>query len=526
MIMTQTGRLIAVLVAMLFLAPTSVVRADGFSGGIGDTFGPRFGADPNRAPHGPIVPRRRPRPVADAADSIQRWNQIAIDASGLDHTPIAPGESRASFAEQLGPGRASRAMAIVHLAMFDAVNAIEGEYKSYTTVGPAPFGTSIKAAIAQAAHDTLVALFSAQAPNFDEELADDLAEIPDGRLKANGIALGKRTAAAILAAKADDGSQHPEPHVGTGPRNFVTSYDPGKWRQDPISAIPLALGAYWGNVKPFVLKRGDQFRVPPPPALDSGEYVVAFDEVKVLGGDGVVTPTTRTPEQTQIGIYWAYDGTPSLCAPPRLYNQITMRIAQKMGTDKNALELARLLALVNVAMADAGIAVWDSKYYYQYWRPVTGIREADEQTGPTGRGDGNPATAGDRTYSPLGAPASNLTGPNFTPPFPAYPSGHAGFGGALFEMLRNFYRTDRIAFSFVSDEFNGVTRDNIGNVRSLVERRFSSLSQAEKENAQSRIYLGIHWSFDATEGITQGNRVADYVFKHALQPQHQRGNGR
>ena len=535
MIMIQTGRLIAALVVMLFLAPTSVVLADGFSGGIGDTFGPRFGADPNRVPRVPIDPRRRPRPVADSAGSVQHWNQIAIDASGLDHTPIAPGENRANFAEQLGPGRASRAMAIVHLAMFDVVNAIEGEYKSYTGVGPAPFGTSMKTVIAQAAHDTLVALFPSQTTSFDEQLADDLTEIPDGRLKTNGVALGRRTAAAILAARANDGSQHPELHVGIGPGNFITSNDPGKWRQDPISLIPLALGANWGDVRPFVLERADQFRVPPPPALDSLEYTDAFHEVRRLGGcgndpagcvRGSPTPTERTAEQTQIGIYWAYDGTPSLCAPPRLYNQITMRIAHKMGTDTDALELARLLALVNVAMADAGIAVWESKYHYQYWRPVTGIREADEQTVPHRLGDGNPATAGDTTYTPLGAPASNLTGPNFTPPFPAYPSGHAGFGGALFEMLRNFYRTDRIAFTFVSDEFNDVTKDNNGLVRPKVERSFSSLSQAEKENGQSRIYLGIHWAFDATEGITQGNRVADYVFKHALQTRHQRGNGR
>jgi len=211
MIMRQIGRLLAVLVAMLILAPTSAVLADGFSGGIGDTFGPRFGPDPHRAPRVPGDQRRRPRPVVDAADSIQQWNQIAIDASGLDHTPIAPGENRTVFGEQLGPGRASRAMAIVHLAMFDAVNAIESEYKSYTGVGPAPFGTSMKAAIAQAAHDTLVALFPAQALNFNEELAGDLAEIPDGRLKTNGVALGRRTAAAILTARADDGSQHPEP---------------------------------------------------------------------------------------------------------------------------------------------------------------------------------------------------------------------------------------------------------------------------------------------------------------------------
>jgi hypothetical protein len=460
--------------------------------------------------------------VVDSAGSVQHWNEIAIDATGLDHTPVAPGESRV-FGEQLGPGRASRAMAIIHLAIFDAVNAIEGGYNSYTGVGPAPFGTSMKAAIAQAAHDTLVALFPSQAPSFDDQLADDLTDIPDGRLKMNGVTLGRRTAAAILAARANDGSQRPEPHVGT---EFFTSNEPGKWRQDPVSVIPLALGAYWGEVTPFVLEASNQFRVPPPPRLDSPEYTAAFNEVKAVGGDGVVTPTTRTAEQTLIGTYWAYDGTPSLCAPPRLYNQITMRIAHKMGTDRNALELARLLALVNVAMAEAGFAVWESKYYYQYWRPVTGIREADEQTSPTGLGDGNPATAGDPTYSPLGAPASNLTGPNFTPPFPAYPSGHAGFGGALFEMLRKYYRTDHIRFTFISDEFNGVTRDNNGTARPVVERSFSSLSQAEEENGQSRIYLGIHWVFDKTEGIAQGRRVADYVFKHTMQPRHQRGDGR
>ena len=176
------------------------------------------------------------------------------------------------------------------------------------------------------------------------------------------------------------------------------------------------------------------------------------------------------------------------------------------------------MALVNVAMADTGIGAWESKYFYDYWRPVTGIREADPGTGPTGQGDGNPNTRGDITFSPLGAPASNLTGPNFTPPFPAYPSGHAAFGGALFEMLRNFYGTDRIRFTFVSDEFNGVTVGNDGVVRPFLPRTFNRLSEAEEENGQSRIYLGIHWSFDKTEGIKQGNRIADYVFENSFRP--------
>jgi hypothetical protein len=187
-----------------------------------------------------------------------------------------------------------------------------------------------------------------------------------------------------------------------------------------------------------------------------------------------------------------------------------------MGTHRDVIDLARLLALVNVAMADAGIAIRESKFHYNVWRPVTGIRESDSGTGPTGAGDGNPKTPGDAAFTPLGAPASNLVGPDFTPPFPAYPSGRAGFGGALFQILRRFYGTDRIAFTFVSDEFNGVTRGNDGLVRPLRPRSFESLSAAEEENGQSRIYLGIHWAFDKTEGITQGQRVANYVYDRAF----------
>jgi len=273
----------------------------------------------------------------------------------------------------------------------------------------------------------------------------------------------------------NDGSNHEEPRVGI---EHITSNLPGRWRQDPISLIPLALGAKWGEVKPFVLTSGRQFRAPQPPALSSAAYAVAYEEVQRLGGDGKDngTPTERTADQTHIGIFWAYDGTPSLCAPPRLYTQIAVTIADRMGT--SGVEFPRLLALVNVAMADAGIAIWESKYFYDYWRPVIGIREADPGTGPTGLGDGNDRTEGDENFSPLGAPASNLPStpggqppPNFTPPFPAYPSGHAGFGGALFETLRLFYGRDDIAFTFISDEFNGVTKDNEGNVRPLMPRR-------------------------------------------------------
>jgi hypothetical protein len=470
----------------------------GFAGGLQDAFGPLFEAAPTTQARAPAAPPPRTALVS----WVRRWNWIAIDASGLDHTPPAACDPRV-FGEQLGPGRSARAMAIVHIAIHDALNAILGEYESYSEGVSAPRGASPKTAIAQAAHDTLVALYPSQAASFDAALAADLAALRGSRAARDGSEVGRRAAAAILALRSGDGSDHPEPEMGG---EYVPDDAPGAWRQDPISQVPIALGAHWGEVAPFVLASPDALRVPPPPALASPEYAAALAEAKALGGDGVATPTTRSEEQTLIGTFWAYDGTPSLCAPPRLYNQIAVQIADQMGSD--ALELARLLALVNTALADAGIAVWESKYHYALWRPVTAIREAD--------GDGNDSTLADPGFVPLGAPASNLAGPNFTPPFPAYPSGHAGFGGALFETLRRFYGADAIPFAFVSDEFDGTTRDNEGHPRPRISRSFATLSEAEEENGQSRIYLGIHFGFDKTEGIAQGRAVAEQVFERAF----------
>ena len=445
---------------------------------------------------------------------LVRWNNVAINASGFDHTPVPAGDPRV-FGEQLGPGRSAKAMAIVHIAIFDAVNAIEGGFRSFTGIPQVHDTTSVDSAIAQSAHDTLIAMFPSQTAALDQELAEDLSDIPSSQAKTRGIALGQQAAAAILAMRSSDGSAHAEPVLVQDGGDWVTSNLAGRWRQDPISLIRLALGGHWSEVDPFVLQSANQFRAPAPPSLTSQAYTTAFHEVKRLGGDGIVTPTERTADQTYIGIFWAYDGTPSLCAPPRLYNQIALTVANVRNTNK-VIDLARLLALVNVSMADAGIAAWESKFHYDFWRPVGGIREADPGTGPLGQGDGNPKTHGDATFSPLGAPASNLNGPNFTPPFPAYPSGHATFGGALFETLRNFYKTDHIRFTFVSDEFNGVTVGNDGQIRPFLPRTFKRLSEAEEENGQSRIYLGIHWAFDKTEGIAQGRKVADYVFENAF----------
>ena len=496
----------------LVLAPFALPAQEGFKGGHREALGPHFGQDQTTVTAKSLLSARaRPNRTQER---VQYWNQIAVDCSGLDHTPVAPGEAR-TFGEQIGPGRSSRAMAIVHIAMFDALNATEGRYKSYSRI-PRAFGrVSADAAIAQAAHDTLIALYPSQTADLGTLLREDLNAIRSSEhAKAAGVALGRRAAQAILAHSAHDGSHHKEPRVGD---DYEVSHLPGKWRPDPVSQGPLAMGAHWGAVKPLVIDRVTRFRPPPPPSMRSREYARAFRQVVELGGDGVnaSTVTRRTPEQTMIGIYWAYDGTPSLCAPPRLFNQIVSQIARDQRTT-DPLELMRLLTLTNIAMADATIVAWEAKYHYDFWRPVIGIREASEGSGPTGWGDGNPLTVGDPQFMPLGSPASNLHGPNFTPPFPAYPSGHATMGGAMFEVLRQYYGTDHIPFTFVSDELNGITVDNQGVLRPYVPRSFNTLSEAEYENGDSRVYLGVHWEFDSDAGIRAGRKVGRYIFNNAL----------
>lgn len=500
-------RNIAIAMAGLAMAFGSPGAAAGVTGGFKGAFGPAYEGQVCTVE--PLAPRSYAG-VSDPRGRVLYWNDVALQAVALDHTPVAPGEIRV-FGEQFGPHRASRALAIVQLAVYDSINAVAARYPAYSGIARAPSDTSLDAAIAHAAHDTLAALFPSQKTRLGRQLSDDMAAIPLARARFNGIDTGRRAASAILALRADDGSQYEEPRVGL---EYPLSNAPGKWRPDPVSRNPLAVGAYWGRVRPFAIPSAAQFSLPPPPPLESAEYAASFNEVKQLGGDGVRTPTRRTPEQTVIGIFWAYDGTPRIGPPPRLFNQIAQRIAQPRTGD--ALQLARLLALANVAMADTAIAGWKVKYDYKNWRPVTGIREADPGTGPTGLGDGNPATRGDPYWTPLGAPASNLRGPNFTPPFPAYPSGHAVLGGALFQTLRRFYATDALAFNFVSDEYNGVTRDSQGRVRPRLARSFANLTQAEYECGESRIYLGVHWRYDLAPGYSLGRRVADYVFQHGL----------
>ena len=231
---------------------------------------------------------------------------------------------------------------------------------------------------------------------------------------------------------------------------------------------------------------------------------------------GCTQPRNAPPTRRFIGIFWGYDGTPSLCAPPRLYNQITTEISKR---ETNVMRLARLYALVNVVDGRCrhrvlGIEVLLGLLASRDRHPRVRSRHRTRPASATA----TTRRSATRRFWPLGAPASNLNGVDFTPPFPSYPSGHATFGGALFQTLRNFYGTDNIPFTFVSDEFNGETRASDGTVRPYMPRTFKRLSQAEEENGQSRIYLGIHWSFDKTEGIRQGRRIANYVFTHKFRP--------
>jgi len=446
---------------------------------------------------------RTSTPVS-GTDPVLYWNNIALLANAEDATGTY------GTGDAVGPGSSSRALAIVQTAVYEAVNSIDRAHQPYIAFIPVQQNetVSMDAAVAAAAYKTLVEMFPRQKSMFDITYQGALFKVPDGAEETAGIRVGEAAAKQILDARKNDGA--------TIDVTYTPGNEPGKHRVDPLNPNQPFMGANWGNVKPFSLLSGTQFRSPPPPALTSKEYADAFNELKLYGGDGITSSTIRTQDQTEIGLFWAYDGVKKIGTPPRLYNQIAQVIAKQKGN--TVTQNARLFALINIAMADAGVVCWESKYYYNVWRPIVGIREADVGTGPTGLGDNNPLTTGDVNWTPLGAPMSNMTMNNFTPPFPSYPSGHATFGTAAFTVIEQFYGTNNIGFTFTSDELNGVTTDNKGNVRPLKPRTFQNLDQAIKENADSRVYLGVHWRFDQDEGMRMGEKIAEYVFQNSLKP--------
>jgi membrane-associated phospholipid phosphatase len=436
------------------------------------------------------APSVAPRRPVNAADRVLMWNEIALDANALDYVP--PPAAGGLFHQQFGPHRSSRALAVGQLAVFEAVNAKAGGFGSWAGLAAIAGDWSLDAAIAQSAHDALVHLYPPQTDRLNAILADDLSAIRGTALGvAAGRAVGSAAFAVVLARLGNDNTNLPEPSI---PADYRPSGAVGEWDVDPVSKLMVALGANWPKVTPFTFANAAAFRVPPPPPVGSAAYWTAFAETRTLGGDpSMGTATTRDADQTFLGKFWSYDGTPGLCAPPRLYNQIARQLVLGAGL-VGAADLARFLAIINVAMADAAIAAWESKYHYKFWRPVTAIRE----TAPP---------RGDPAFYPLGAQATNTRGPNPTPPFPA---GHATFGGALFGILRS-YVPDETAFTFVSDEFNGHNRDVSGQIRPRRPVRFTSLTDAETSNGASRVWLGVHWKFDCDEGIIQGRAVARHV---------------
>ena len=488
------------------------------------------------------------------------WNHAALDMTSIDHTTVGAKVAfngtmltvfESTYGEQFGPPRASRALAIVHLAMFEAASAIDPRFASYqppgatqsirATIlaavgGPAPTvqTASLSAAITQAAYETLVALYPKKMALIQANMleisilvsAQEATQSPAqaGQRVAAGTAIGHQAAAAILASRQNDQSNvvvdptKCQATIAGQPMNTLLpaplcweKYFPGAvpqpadplaWTMDPISGGTLELGANWGNVAPFVIapheftpKAGITIggaTLPLPTATEPG-FMMSLNQgaygpmipdpqggpgmihskygarayggydpapgtpVPASGGLRAITATNRTDDQTAQGVFWGYDATALLCAPPRLYNMIATSIyLDQMKVNPSAhspTEAARYLALVNVALADAAVAAWDGKFTYNIARPVTYLRNHPTVS----------AYPNDGYWTPLGQVASNGAVQNVTPPFPAYPSGHAVFGAAVFTMIGKALNIDPAskasAFDFVSDEYNGRTFD-------------------------------------------------------------------
>lgn len=423
---------------------------------------------------------------------ILLWNEVALEANRVSHTREPK--------EQAGPTLSSRALAIVHLAMYDAFAGVakgQANLPLYSSGLPAPgAGAARGPAVAAAAHKTLATLFPSQKAFFDLMLAG--AGDPSDPGHGFGLAVAEK----VLADRAGDPGAESAGHVPSTGR--------GRHRPDPDNPGQGYHAPFYGaKSKGFAITQRHELAAPP---FANDEYRAAVKEVRGKG----ITPELmgtlpkdiqgRTVDETVVGVYWGYDGAAGLGTPPRLYNQIVRCVA--MARDNSPAENARLFAFVNVAMADAGILSWDQKYIHDFWRPVLGIREHDKSMGPGATQASNDISdAGDPSWLPLGAPNTNGTGKNFTPPFPAYPSGHATFGAAALHITRLFYGVDagdRKAddlfenLGFVSDEFNGVNKDVKGTVRPRHLRDFpGGLWQMIEENGRSRVDLGVHWVFDA-----------------------------
>lgn len=381
------------------------------------------------------------------ADVVTDWNQIALDSVQATGT---------------APPRAARNLAMVHGAVYDAVNAITGTHAGFFGNFGSMAGASQEAAAVCAAHDVLVNLYPARSAIFAAARDLHLGAISDGAAKTAGISTGETIATVVLANRAADGNN--------GTSTYVPSATPGRWRIGPDNPSGPAL-PHWMNVTPFAIASASQFRAPAVPGLLTPEYAASVNAVKAIGS---ATSATRTPEQSDIALAWAFNA--GTITPPGAWN----KIGQQLSGTNSVADNARMFAMLNVALADAGIAAWDSKYAHDVWRPIHAIREADSA--------GNAAVIQDPAWLPFLTP---------TPNHPTYVSGHSTFSRAAADILAAYFGTDAIDIMF-SGDFG-------------VMRHLTSLDEAADEGGLSRIYGGIHFDFDNIWGQNIGASVADIV---------------
>lgn len=397
--------------------------------------------------------------TAAKGDAIIDWNTSALNAVRAGKT---------------NPPLAARNLAMVQLAVYDAVNSLDPLYQPYGGIRVrARRGASMVAAAAGAADEVLSALYPKQVATFDATLAESLATVPCRAARSRGEAVGRQIGDAILALRANDGS---DTFVNAPPAT-----QPGMWSPTPPAFSP-PVGLNFAFVTPFAMTSPSQFRPGPPPALDSAEYTAAFNEVMAVGG---TDSSVRTADQTAYARFWA-DLPGVTFTPPGHWNQIAEDAAMSRRLTLPA--EAHLFALLDIALADAGISCWETKNFYDFWRPVTAIRAGDS--------DGNPLTVGDPNWTPLWA----------TPAFSSYTSGHATFSAAAAAVLDSVFGAN-FSFSDTGDPTEG-----------LVPRHFTSFDQAAAEAAASRMYGGIHFRFDNETGLRVGGEVGRYVLQHELLP--------
>ena len=396
---------------------------------------------------------------------------------------------RAHMIAASSPLNTTRSAAIVQTAIFDAVNGIEKQYAHIRVAPAAPAGASKNAAVMQAAYATLVSLFPTQKAAFDARRAVSMTEIGSHESAASiqsGVTWGQTVADAIIAWRNTDG-------FTPAPPPFTGGLAPGQWRPTPPANAPGA-GPQFAYMTPWAIQSPSQFRPAGPPALDSPRYAIDFNETKSMGS---ATSALRTPDQTIASWFWA-SRTASY-----LWNAVALDLIDHDSRDwdddaggrwhsrhdDSLVSNARLLALLQVAIADAAIGCWDAKYTYVFWRPITAIQLADT--------DGNPATTPDASWAPLFA----------TPAHPEYPSGHSCVSGAATAVLADRFG-ERTRFSVQSDTMLGVTRS------------FHSFSSALEEVKDARIFAGIHFRKATEDGTVLGSSVAGYVLDHVAERVH------